>query len=135
MHENPKTGLVVVAIDWRDRVEGARWVNALIAKANSFIAQRAGAEADRRIEYLNAELKKADQIELRQAIYALIEAEIKKRMLSRTRLEYAFRVLDPASPPPLSEYVRPLRILYAIGGFIFGALFAAFWASLRNRHQ
>jgi len=134
-HENPKSGLVVVAIDWRDPVEAARWSNALIAKANSFIAQQASAEADLRIKYLNLELQKADQVELRQAIYTLIEEEIKKRMLAQTSVGYAFRVLDPAAAPPVREYIRPMRILYAIAGFILGTLFAAVLATRRDQRR
>ena len=55
------------------------------------------------VEYLNQELEKTNVAELRQAIYRLIEAQIKQKTLARLRDEYVFRVLDPAAPPDSDE--------------------------------
>src|SRR5665213_3390589 len=51
-----KTGLITLRIDWRDRVEVAAWVNALVASLNSEMRARATAQADASLGYLEKEL-------------------------------------------------------------------------------
>lgn len=120
--EDRKTGLVLVDIDWRDRNEAANWANSIVARANAYMAQQAADEADRSIKFLNSELARTDEVGLRQAIYSLIETEIRKRMLARTRVDYAFRVLDPAAPPQIWKRLKPNRVLYLLGGLILGGV-------------
>jgi uncharacterized protein involved in exopolysaccharide biosynthesis len=120
VREDRKTGLVILGVDWKDRQEAATWANAIVDKANGYMAQQAVDETDRSIKYLNAELARTDEVGLRQAIYSLIEVEIKKRMLARTRADYAFRVLDAAVPPQVWKRVKPNRVLYLLAGLILG---------------
>jgi uncharacterized protein involved in exopolysaccharide biosynthesis len=131
--EDKKGGLIILSVDWRDPRLAAQWANGIVAEANRYIAERAAVEAQRNVDFLNAEVVKSEDVGLRQAIYMLVESEVKKRMLARTRVDYAFRVLDPAVPPQLKRYVRPQRILYALGGALVGCLFAGLLALWRDR--
>jgi len=121
--QDKRTGLVTVAIEWRDRQVAADWANELVARANQYIAGQAANEADRNVAFLNAEVSKSAEVGLRQAIYSLIESEIKKRMLARTRADYAFRVLDAAAAPKKS--VKPHRVFFLLGGAVLGAALGA----------
>lgn len=127
VREDRKSGLFVVAVEWREPQLAADWTNEIIARTNEYLAKQATEEADRSITYLNSELSKTNEIELRQAIFKLTETEIKKRMLARTQRDYAFRVLDPALAPLPQRYVSPQRLLFFIGGFVLGAMVSAIW--------
>jgi uncharacterized protein involved in exopolysaccharide biosynthesis len=122
--EDKKTGLVRVEIDWTDRVAAAAWANELVARLNEVLRTRAIREADASVEYLQQELKKTDVVQLQQAIYRLIEANVKRRTVATVRPEFAFRVLDPAAPPDPDDFVQPKRALYLIAGPVAGLLFA-----------
>lgn len=135
VREDRKNELVIVAVQWWDPATAADWANAIVARANDFLATQAAQDAERNMEYLNKELEKATELELRQAMYTLIEAEIQKRMLSRTQRDYAFRVLDPAITPLPNRYVKPQRVLYVAGGLLAGMALGVFWFLLRERRR
>ena len=73
--------------------------NGLVGLANELLRTRALEEAQRNIAYLNAQADRTNEVELRRAIFNLIESETKTLMLANGRTEYAFRVVDPAVPP------------------------------------
>ena len=127
VREDRKSGLLAVAVEWSEPQVAADWANEIIARTNEYLAKQAADEAGRNIDFLNKELSKADEIELRQAIFKLTETEIKKRMLARTQRDYAFRVLDPAIAPLTRRYVSPQRMLFFISGLALGAMLSAVW--------
>jgi len=99
--------------------------------------RRAIEEAETSLRYLNRELEKAKSVEVQQAIYRLIETQVKKIMLANVREEYAMRVIDPAFVPDPDEFDHPklLSSLMAGGlvGFLFGMLVAVWlWARKRG---
>lgn len=97
--EDQKTGLVKLTITWTDPKTAARWANDLVKMANDEARARAISEAQRNIAYLDQQAAKTTVSELRQAIYQLLEDEMKQEMLARGNDEYALRVVDPAVPP------------------------------------
>nr|WP_258539259.1 Wzz/FepE/Etk N-terminal domain-containing protein [Dissulfurirhabdus thermomarina] len=136
VEEDRKTGLVTLAVEWTDPELAARWANELVRRVNARLRERAVAEARRSIDYLERELRKTDVVELQQAIYRLIEGQIKTIMLANVREEYAFRVIDPAAPPREKE--RPRRALIVVGGTLGGgllALFLAFFLEFLDRQR
>ena len=135
MREDKKGGLIIVSIDWRNPEQAANWANQIVAATNRTVAAQAEGDAQRNIDFLDAELPKTSDVGLQQAMYSLIESEIKKRMLARTRADYAFRVLDPASPPDHRRYIRPQRFLFVLGGAFGAALVAGLFVFLRERRR
>lgn len=117
--DDSKTGLVTLVIAWKDKRLASQWANDLVARTNAYLRQRALNLSAQNLTYLNEELKRTNVVELQQAIYSLIEAEIKKTMLARGNEEYAFKVLDPAVIP--QERSKPKRLLIIALGF-FGGL-------------
>jgi LPS O-antigen subunit length determinant protein (WzzB/FepE family) len=87
----------------------------------------------RSIEYLQQESAQASNIEIRSAVFKVMESELKDQMLARTRDSYAFAVLDPAIPPDLTDKDSPKRILYLTFGGVFGLLLGSAWALGRQR--
>lgn len=115
---------VKLTIEWHDRVEGTRWANELVKAANQEMQQRAIGESRNSIDYLTAEAKKTDLVELRQSIYKVIESQVNRMTIASTRDEYAFRVLDHAVVPDADDFVWPRRALVVALGVVAGVLLA-----------
>jgi uncharacterized protein involved in exopolysaccharide biosynthesis len=122
IQEDKRSGLVKLTVEWRDPAVAAAWANGIVSRANELIAQEAIASADKNVEYLSSEVSKTEIVGIRQAIFSLMETEIRKRMLARTRPDYAFRVLDAAKAPDEKRYVKPRRIVFLLVGALSGAV-------------
>lgn len=124
------TGLVTLSVEWTDPDLAAAWANLMVNRINEDLKSRAVDEAERSLRYLNRELEGTTIVELRQAIYRLIEQQINKIMLANVREEFAFTVLDPAVPPDPDDIYRPNRpVLVVLGlvvGLILGGVLAVF---------
>lgn len=130
-----RSGLVTLRFEWSDREQVAEWANEFVQRANRVIQQRAVAESQRSIQYLQQELARVSEVEVQQAIFRLIEKQMQKAMLASTRDEFAFRIIDPASVPDVDEQVFPraslLLPLGAVLGLLGGGVLAFGLAALR----
>ncbi len=123
--KDKKTGLVTVAVEWKDAELAAKWANALVARVNEYLRQRAITESDANLKYLNRELARTQVEDIRKTLFELISQEQKKAMLANTREQYAFRVLDSAEPP--DKKARPKRTLIVVlTAFVAGFLAVIF---------
>ena len=121
--EDKFSGLTTVSIDWDDAGIAVEWANGFVQLANDIIRERTIENATRGNEFLQRELERNSSVELRQAIYGLMENNIKMTMLATTRQELAFTVIDPAVMPPDDDYVWPNRLLLAVLGAVVGGGF------------
>lgn len=128
--EDKKTGLVQFAISWKDRNLAAKWANDIVARTNAYLRNKALDTSSRHINYLNDELKRTNVLELQEAIYRLLEIEIKKTMLARGNEEYSFKTIDPAVVP--QERSRPRRWLIITFGTVTGLFLGVVVALLRK---
>jgi len=133
--EDKRTGLVRVTMTWRDREQAARWASRYVDLANRELLARSTAESDRRIKFLRTAAAAAETIELRQAIYKLMESELKSRMVASSRVDYAFKVIDPALVPDARDRVRPKRALLAVLGAGLGTLSLLMTLMIRARRR
>jgi len=131
--EDKRTGLVRVSITWIDRQAAAVWANGYVDLANRELQRRAIDESNTRIEFLRDAAQKAQVVGVREAIYRLMESEVKSVMVATTRPDFAFRVVDRATVPDKSERVRPMRSLLALAGGIVGILVAFVFFAIRAR--
>jgi hypothetical protein len=139
LSEDRRTGIVKFSITWHDRAQAAEWANELVARANRDLRTRTLQEGGRTIAYLRDEAGRTDSVEVRQAIYRLIEEQIKAMAVSSAREQFSFKVIDPAATPELRERVRPRRALLAIAGagllFLSGAFFVWMREDLDRRRS
>jgi uncharacterized protein involved in exopolysaccharide biosynthesis len=119
-----KSGLITVEINWRDPKLAAQWANDLVRLTNRYLRDKAIAESERNIAYLQEEAAKTDIVGAREAIYAVLQNEINKAMLARGSEEYALKVLDPAVAPEKAASPQPL--LWIPVGFFGGLLLSLF---------
>jgi capsular polysaccharide biosynthesis protein len=131
IEEDKLKGTTTITIDWKDPHVAARWANEFVALANDIVRQRAITDASREIAYLNEQLQKTNELEVRKGMYNLIEMETKTLMLANGRAEYAFTVVDPAVAAELR--VSPRRTLMAVSGVAVGVFLGTIIAWLRDK--
>jgi uncharacterized protein involved in exopolysaccharide biosynthesis len=129
--QDKRTGLVTLTVDWKDPVLAAQWANELVRHVNTRLRAEAVEDAEKSIAYLEKQLPQTTSVEVQQAIYRLIEAQTKKRMVANTRAEYAFDAIDPAVPP--ERRYSPRRSLIILGGLVLGVIAALVVAVRRSR--
>jgi uncharacterized protein involved in exopolysaccharide biosynthesis len=128
--DHAKTGIVTFSIRWKNADSAAAWANGLVKLTNDYLRLRAINESERSIAYLNQEVSKTNIVEVKNAIYGFMEAEIKNEMVAKGRRDYALRVIDPAVAPERPNFPRPL--LWIIGGAIGGSLLGFLVSILRE---
>jgi uncharacterized protein involved in exopolysaccharide biosynthesis len=128
--QDAETGLVTLTINWSDPTIARDWANKLVDEVNQDLRARAIEQSRRRIEYLQTRLKETNEVEVRTAAFALIEAEMKDAMLSAVKADFAFEVVDPAIAPEKRYW--PNRGLFAVVGLAAGLLLGLAWVFLRR---
>jgi len=129
--EDPATNLVILSVEWTDPVQAAEWANKLVGNLNSRLRSKAIESADKTIDFLNQELERTKVVELRQAIFYMMEQQVSSKTTARVQDEFAFKIINPAVAPDLDKYVRPERGFIVITGLflgLFAGLIAAFLA-------
>ena len=124
-------GTTTVTVDWTDPAVAARWANDFVALANQLMRDKAIEDSSRNVAYLNKQLEKTSSVDIQKVMYSLIEQETKTLMLANGRVEYAFRIVDPAVVPEVR--VRPWRSLMALSGVVLGFLLGCFIVYIRTR--
>lgn len=130
--EDRRQGTIRVSITWFDRKLAAEWANEFVAVANRLMRERAINDAQRSTQFLKSAVESAESVELRQAIFRLMEAQIKSEMVATTRPEFALRIIDPAVPSSPDGHVRPKSALLGAAAGVFGTLSALFAFLLLN---
>ena len=128
--QDAETGLVTLTIDWVDPQVARDWANDLVRDLNEHVRKRAIEQSKRSIGFLRDQLQDTTEVELRAAVFGLMEAEMKNAMLSTVRTEYAFEVIDPAVTPEKKYW--PNRTLLTVVGFSAGLLFGVLLAFIRR---
>ena len=132
--EDRKTGLVTVSVEWKDRETAAEWANTLVARLNERMRERVQAESETNAKFLREELANTTIATLQVSLSRLLENELQTLMLARGNPEFAFRVVDRASPPKLRD--RPKRTLLVavatLGGGILAVIVALLVSAIRR---
>jgi len=91
-----KTGLVTLTIKWKDPNVAATWANELVVRANAYIRARAIEQAEKSTEYLQQEVARTNNADMRAVLYKLIEKQKQAATLAQVKDQFAFQVIDPA---------------------------------------
>lgn len=128
--EMPDKGLVTLSIEWTEPEVAAEWANALVARLNNHMRQRALAEAEANVKYLQDQLAATSVAVLQESVGSLLETELQKLMLARGKEEFAFRVIDSAQIP--KERARPNRTLFVAVAILFGGIVSVVSVLIRH---
>ena len=135
--DDKKTGLVTLGVRWKDPETAASWANALVKRLNERLRVEALAESQRNVDFLQKEMAATSVVSLQQSMGRVLEGEMQKLMLARGNEQFAFKVIDPATPPKQRD--APKRALIAIvatlaGGFL-GLLAVFLRKAVRERRR
>ncbi len=135
--DDKKTGLVTLGIRWKDPETAATWANLMVQRLNARLRAQALAESQRNVDFLQKEMAATSVVSLQQSMGRVLEGEMQKLMLARGNEQFAFKVIDPATPPKLRD--APKRALIAIvatlaGGFL-GLLAVFLRKAIRERRR
>ena len=119
--EEKKAGVVKISVEWKDPVLAMQWTRDFVDRTNQRLREQALDRSSRNLQYLNDQLEKTSVLEMRTALYKLIENEIKKAMVAQGSKDFAFRFVDPPVIP--EKKAAPKRLMYLIGGWALGLLF------------
>ncbi len=122
IEEDRRTGLVSVRLQLSNRLRVAQLTSEFVAEANEVIRQRAIKDAESALKYLRKQAGETAEIEVQQAIYRVMESQLKVAALARTRADYAFRVVDPATEPSPRNYVSPRAGRVLASGIVLGLM-------------
>lgn len=132
-----KTGLITLKVLWKDREQAVDWANDLVRRANESLRLKAIEETDKSLSYLEQELRKTSVVEVQQAIYRVMETQVKTRMMANVQEQFAFKIIDPAALMGEKDYVKPKRLLMMVfglfGGGMLGILLVFARKALSNR--
>ena len=118
--EDKTTGLVHIAVRWKSPQQAQRWTNELVRRTNEILRQKDLDESEHRLAFLNDQVLKSSDVDLKRAIYTLIQQELKEQTIVRGSDQYAFRIVDPPVIPERKS--SPNRVLIVILGFLGGWL-------------
>lgn len=127
-----KTGLITITIEWKDREQAVAWANEIVRDANSDLRQKTITETQLSLSYLEKELQKTSVIEVQQAIFKVMESQIKNKMMANVQEQFSFKVIDPAALMDEDAYVQPKRPLIMALGLIAGLILGIVFAFVRN---
>ena len=124
IERDEETDIITVAMVWPDPVVARDWANLYVRSFNEFMRERTMQDVQRKQQFLEAELRRSDVLEIQQSLYRLIEAQTAIAMLASAREEYVLEIIDPAALPYRSfNMSRKKKIVI---GAAAGGLLSAF---------
>lgn len=131
--QDKKTGLVTVTMTWTDAAVAANWANSYVKRLNARLRDEAIRESERNLAYLSKEIAATPMVAVQQSLGRVVESEMQKMLLARGSEEFAFKVIDPATPP--NRRYSPRRSLIVIISTLAGALLGALFVLARNAYR
>lgn len=118
--EDRRSGIVTIAMEWKDPVLAAAWVDTLIKRVNTFVNDATIREAEQNLKFLDQQAQSTSVVELQKTIFSMMEGEIKRMMVARNPETAPLRVIDPPVVP--ERRARPRRAMIGILGILCGGL-------------
>lgn len=117
-----ETGVYRLAISHFSPYVAKTILENFINELNKVMRERAIKESRLQLEYLSKAILQEDRAEMLQVLYQLTSEHTKQKMLAEVRVDYIFKVLDPAYIP--EEKIFPKRFLISV--FILFSSFSLF---------
>lgn len=118
--QSADSGMIVISIEHVSPFIAKKWVDWLVEDINLMMKVRDKEEAERSINYLQAQIANTNIVEQKTLLYQLIEEQAITLMFAEVRDEYVFKTLDPALTPELK--IKPKRVLTVVLGTILGGI-------------
>jgi uncharacterized protein involved in exopolysaccharide biosynthesis len=131
--EDRNTGLITLTVTSRDPAKSAEWANALVARLNDRMRERALDDAERNIAFLQKEMAEASIASLQQSLGSVLESEMEKLLLARGEREFSFKIIDPARPPKRpATPMSAIMVISMLLGLVLGISSVSAASALRK---
>ena len=113
-----ETNLTTVSLKWTDAKLATEWTNKMVAALNNQLRAQAIKESEAILAKLQLQLNKTSVIELKLALYALMETQMASVTAAKVHPEFAMKVLDNAVIPDDQAIPYFQLILIAVSLFL-----------------
>lgn len=110
--KNEETGLLTLRVEHLSPRFAKQFADLMLSEINRVMKQRESQQLKRRLEYLNEQLQADMPSEIKQSIYALVEQQLKQKMIVDTTDNFIFKIIEQPRLPELKS--SPLRALLLI---------------------
>jgi uncharacterized protein involved in exopolysaccharide biosynthesis len=128
-------GFVNVTVTWHDPIIAQDWAAKLVEFANDTLRQKALADAERNMAYLQAQIPLTNSVTVQQSIGRLLDQEMQTVMFAKGNPEFAFTVIDPPKVPKYKSSPKRAQmiVLSTLAGVLVGLLALLFRSAIRAR--
>jgi uncharacterized protein involved in exopolysaccharide biosynthesis len=128
--EDVNTGLVTVSMEHYSPFIAKNWLDMFIKSINEHMQKRQARKVTSNIKFLEDQIEKTSISGMKEVFFAIIEEQIKNKMLAEASPEYAFIAVNPSMVPERKS--QPQRALICILGFVLGIIFSIIYIILFN---
>ena len=121
--EDKITSFVTLSVEHKSPVIAQQWVEIILDQIDQVMRDQDRQTAMRSIEYLNSLTPTVNYEEIKQALSALQQEQMKKLMMVEANANYIFKVLD--SPIVPEKKSKPRRALIVILGSLLGMMLSS----------
>jgi uncharacterized protein involved in exopolysaccharide biosynthesis len=125
---NKKTEFITISAEHQSPEFAQFLVNIMIKEINNIIRENDLIESVSALDFLNTEYKNSKINPVKVSISTLIESQLRKKMMTEIRVEYALKIVDSAFLP--EEKSKPARgsmvIIYSFIGFLLSLILIIF---------
>ena len=112
------TNLTTVSLKWTDAKLAAEWTNKMVAVLNDQLQKQALKESQVILAHLQEQLNKTSSVELRLALYGLMEAQLATVIATKVHPDFAMKIIDAAVVPDDQAIPYFQLILIAVSVFL-----------------
>lgn len=128
--QDKTTGIVKISIQSYSPYLSKAWVDDLVKRINEKMRNLDLVDADKRLNYLNRQLKETNVSEIRSLLFSLIEEQTKTKMLANARDEYILKTVDSAVVPEVKS--GPKRHLIVVAALIISFVLSFLYIIIVN---
>ena len=123
VNKDKKTNLVTLMVEHKSPFIAQQWVEIMINQIDQVMRDQDRQTATKSIEYLNSLAPTVINEDIKKALSALQQEQMKRLMMVEANDNYVFKVLD--SPIAAELKSKPMRSLIVIWGTILGMVLSA----------
>ena len=120
VNEDKKTSFVTLSVEHESPVIAQQWVEIMMEQIERVMRDQDRQTAMKSIEYLNSLAPTISYEEIKQALAALQQEQMKRLMMVEANDNYIFKVLDSSIVPEMK--LKPKRSLIVILGSMLGMM-------------
>ena len=127
---NKETSLIHATVTFFSAELANKWLALLIQDYNQYVRKEDLQNSRKNIEYLESNVEKVNNYNMKLVFFNLLEEEHKKIMLAQVSEEYVFKVIDPAIEAEKRD--SPKRALICVAGAVIGGFIGIFIVLIRQ---